>query len=237
MRRALMLAVVVLMAGCAESPPVPPAAVTAATLAPPPPRPVEPAPRRETVIPVPQPKPKTVVYLDVVPPDAVLEQAVREALQAKAGHLELRRAGGAVPADATQLALRHFRWNEDERTEAMRTITYRPDQVTGQTMPAGAVYQVDHVSGKATVGFSFRLSVERGGRKLAESEVSDRVEAPWSTCRLARVVEASGAAKAARVVANPEMQSLCTGKAATSVSPTGLTKLADAVLALPLNGK
>lgn len=237
MRRAAIVAMGLLLAGCAET--VGPDAgkagdpTSAGAVKPVP----QAAPRKEaSLLPVPQPKPKTVVYLEVTPPDAALEKAVREALTAR-GTIELRRPVVPPPADAAVLTVRHFRWNEGERAEAVRTISYRADQVSAQALPPGASYQVDHVSGTATVGFSFRLSVERGGRKLAESEVSDRVEAPWSTCRLARVVEATGAAKAAPFIANDEMRALCAGMTAATVSAGGLSRLAEAVQALPLNGK
>ncbi|GEM_PF-4608070 len=239
MRKALMGGFGVLLAGCAETTPDQSwsaSAVLKPTTTTPPP--AEPPPRKEASIPVPPPKPKQVLYLDLVPADAALETAVREALMARNGHLELRRGGAAAPADGVQLSLRHFRWNEDERTETTRTVTYRRDQVSGHALPAGAVYQVDHLTGRATVGFSFRLTLERGGRRLAETEIGDRVVGPWSTCRLARIVDSSGSAKAAPFVANAEMQALCAGKvAATAVSDAAVIKLADAVLALPLNGR
>lgn len=240
MRRALLvgLGLGIGLTGCAETGNAPfwsasPALKPAATLPPPAP----PVIHKEAVIPVPPPKPKLMLYLDVMPADSGLETALRDALKTKAGHLDVRRVSGKPPVDGLQLSLRHFRWNEDQRTENTHTVTYRADQVRDHVLPDGAVYQVDHLSGKATVGFSFRLTLERDGKKLAENEISDHLIAPWSTCRLARIVELSGAAKAAPFVANPDMRTLCAGKAAPAISTAVVLKLADAVLALPLTGK
>jgi hypothetical protein len=247
MRRALtaglglgLLGLELLLAGCAETGDATASWSASPTMKPAAPVPAAPAPApaaREAAVPVPQPKPKQVVYLDVAPADAWLETALIESLKPRAGHLEFRRTAGSVPADAPVVSLRHFRWNEDAHTDATRTVTYRRDQVSGHALPDGAVYQVDHLSGRETVGFSFRLTLERGGRKLAESEVGDRISAPWSSCRLARVVEASGAAKAARFVANSDMQAMCAGKPAPKVPETAVIKVAEAFLALPLTGK
>lgn len=237
MRKPLMLAMAVLLAGCAETRDEAPAATEAAALAaPPPPDVAKAAPRREAAVTTPQPKPRTVLHLVLEPADSRLEQALREVLQSRAPQLDVRR-GGKPAEDAALLSLRQFRWNEDERTEAVRTVTYRADQVSGHTLPAGAVYQVDHLTGKAVVGMSFQFSLERDGKRLGGGEVSDRLEAPWSRCRLARVVETTGSARAAGFVANPEMQALCAGKGATVVPAATVAKLAEAVLALPLNGK
>lgn len=237
MRKPLTLAMAVLLAGCGTFQDDTPAVTGAATSSPPePPAAVKPAPRREAAVTTPQPKPRTVLHLVVEPADVRLEQALREALLNRAPHLDLRR-GGKPAEDAALLSLRQFRWNEDERTEAVRTVTYRADQVAGHTLPAGAVYQVDHLTGKAVMGVSFHLTLERGGKRLAAGEVGDRQEAPWSRCRLARIVEPSGSTRAAGFVANPEMQALCSGKAAAAVPAVTVAKLAEAVLALPLNGK
>lgn len=235
MRKALMVGLLLPLAGCAEtvedaswsaSPAVKPATSLPTVAAP--------SPHRESSIPVPPPKPKLVLYLTVEPADAGFEAAVREALRARLDNLDLRQGG--APADGLHLSLRHFRWNEDERTEATRTVTYRRDQVNGHVLPAGAVYQVDYLTGRATVGLSFRLTLERGGRRLAETEVGDRVVEPWSTCRLARIVDAAGAAKAAPFVANRDMQALCAGKAVVAPD-AAVNKVADAALALPWTGK
>lgn len=88
---------------------------------------------------------------------------------------------------------------------------YQCDLGVAITMPQGASYIYDHISGGSRIDYAYMVTIFDGSNKIKEEVIRNSISDYYSYCKNARIQNVFGGVFPATVMANGHMQNQCSG--------------------------